>query len=108
MTSNLTEAVPLEIDGQGVWRIGRTRVSLETLVAAYDAGATAEEIVQQYPAISLADVYSVIGYFLHHPEEVGAYLTRRRQEAAGVAEEVERRFPANGLRERLMRAKERT
>jgi uncharacterized protein (DUF433 family) len=55
-----TEPVPLQTDADGVIRIGGTRVTLDTLAAAFDAGATAEEIVQQYPSLALADVYSVI------------------------------------------------
>jgi uncharacterized protein (DUF433 family) len=45
-------------------------VTLDTIVAAFDAGATAEEIAQQYSSISLADVYSVITYYLRHQTEV--------------------------------------
>jgi uncharacterized protein DUF433 len=43
------EPVPLEMDAEGVMRIGRTRVTLDTVIAAFVDGATAEEIVQQYP-----------------------------------------------------------
>ena len=41
-------------------RLNSTR-SRSRLVAAFDAGATAEEIAQQYDSVTLADVYSVIG-----------------------------------------------
>lgn len=57
------ETLPLEMDAHGVIRVGKTRVTLDTVVAAFDEGATAEEIVQQYPTLLLADVYSVIGYY---------------------------------------------
>lgn len=56
--------VPLNIDMDGVIRVGNTRVTLDTVVAAFKEGATAEEIVWQYPSLSLADVYAVIGYYL--------------------------------------------
>ena len=36
--------VPLSLDGDGVARIGGTRVTLETVVDAFNRGATAEEI----------------------------------------------------------------
>jgi uncharacterized protein DUF433 len=49
------------------------------MVAAFDAGATAEEIAQQYPSVALADVYSVITYYLRHQFDVYAYLQKRRQ-----------------------------
>ena len=39
-------------------------------MAAFDEGATAEEIVQQYPALSLADAYAAISYYLRHRSDV--------------------------------------
>ena len=60
------ERVPIHTDADGVVRVAGTRVTLDTIVAAFDAGATAEEIAQQYPSVGLADVYSVITYYLRH------------------------------------------
>ncbi len=54
------EPIPLETDADGVVRVGGTRVTLDTVVAAFNEGATAEEIVSQYPTLHLADVYAVI------------------------------------------------
>ncbi len=96
------ERIPIQTDADGVIRVGGTRVTLDTVVAAFDAGATAEEIVQQYPSVTLADVYSVIGYYLRHQPEVRAYLTERQKEAAQVREENERRFDPAGVRGRLL------
>ncbi len=96
------EPIPIHTDADGVIRVGGTRVTLDTVVAAFDAGATAEEIVQQYPSVTLADVYSVIGYYLRHQPEVRAYLTEREKEAAQVREENERRFDPAGVRDRLL------
>jgi uncharacterized protein (DUF433 family) len=96
------ERVPIHIDTDGVVRVAGTRVTLDTIVGAFDAGATAEEIVQQYSSVPLADVYSVITYYLRHKTEVCAYLQRREEHAETVRAEVERRFPSSGLRERLL------
>jgi uncharacterized protein (DUF433 family) len=96
------ERVPIHTDADGVVRVAGTRVTLDTVVAAFDAGATAEEIAEQYSSISLADVYSVITYYLRHKTEVSAYLHRRQEQAAAVREEVERRFPPSDIRERLI------
>ena len=63
------ERVPIHTDADGVGRVAGTRATLHPLVAAFDAGATAEEIAQQYSSISLADVYSVITYYLRHKTE---------------------------------------
>ena len=97
-----TERVPIHTDRDGVVRVAGTRVTLDTLVAAFDAGATAEEIVQQYPSVPLADVYAVITYYLRHQSDVFAYLQSRQQLAAAVRLENERLFPSAGVRERLL------
>jgi uncharacterized protein (DUF433 family) len=96
------ERVPIHTDADGVVRVASTRVTLDTIVRAFDAGATAEEIAQRYSSVPLADVYSVITYYLRHKPEVCAYLKRREEESEGVREDVERRFPSAGLRERLL------
>ena len=99
---DVTERVPLRADTDGVVRIDGTRVTLDTLVAAFDAGATAEEIAQQYPSVALADVYSVISYYLHHKSEVQSYLAQREGAAAAVRDENVRRFDPAGVRDRLL------
>ena len=96
------ERVPIHTDADGVVRVVGTRGTLDTIVAAFDTGATAQEIAQQYSSVLLADVYSVIAYYLRHKAEVAAYLQRREEQAAAVREEVERRFPPSGIRERLL------
>jgi uncharacterized protein (DUF433 family) len=96
------QAVPLEADRDGVLRVGGTRVMLDTVVDAFCEGATPEEIVQQYPSLSLADVYAVIGYYLQQQPEVEAYLRQRRQRAASVREQNEARYDPQGIRDRLL------
>jgi uncharacterized protein (DUF433 family) len=100
--TNVIERVPIHTDADGVVRVASTRVTLDTIVDAFETGATAEEIAQQYPTVPLVDVYSVITYYLRHKPEVETYLRKREDEAGRVREEVERRFPSEGLRERLL------
>ena len=95
------EAVPLQTDEDGVVRIGKTRVTLDTVVEAFSDGATAEEIVQQYPSLNLADVYQVIGYYLRRPAHVDQYLQKRKAKAAAVKKKNESKFDPQGLRDRL-------
>lgn len=96
------EPVPLARNVDGVVRVGETRVTLDTVVSAFEEGATAEEIVHQYPALDLADVYRVIGYYLHRREDVDAYLRRRAIEGDTVRRENENRFDPQGVRDRLL------
>lgn len=96
------EPLPLTTDARGTTRVGGTRVTLDTLVEAFQEGLTAEEIAQQYPVLDLADVYVVISYYLRHRQQVESYLAERRQEAARVRFEVEARDPRGDFRERLL------
>lgn len=97
-----TETIPLETDANGVIRVSHTRVTLDTIVVAFNEGATAEEIAQQYPSVPLADVYSVVGYYLRRHAEVEDYLRQRRQQAEDTRQRNETRFKPLGVRERLM------
>jgi uncharacterized protein (DUF433 family) len=97
-----TEIIPLETDADGVIRVSNTRVTLDTIVTAFKDGATAEEIAQQYPSVPLADVYYVIGYYLHKRDEIEAYLGKRKQEADELQNQMEARFNPIGIRERLL------
>ena len=97
-----TQPVPLAVDAQGTIRVAGTRVTLDTVAVAFERGATAEEIVQQYPALGLADVYSVLGYLLRHQAEVAAYLNERAAKGSAVREQNERRSDPQGVRARLL------
>jgi uncharacterized protein (DUF433 family) len=100
------EPVPLSMNADGVALVGRTRVPLDSVVAAFKQGATPEEIVEQFSSLNLADVYAVISYYLRHQQEVETYLQQQQQFAQQFAQQVreenERRFPSQGLRDRLL------
>jgi uncharacterized protein (DUF433 family) len=96
------EPIPLATDADGVVRVGSTRVTLDTVVAAFLEGMTPEGIVQQYPSLGLGQVYSVLGYVLNHSAEVEAYLRDRQRLAEEVRRENEARFHPVGVRDRLL------
>src|SRR5262245_39737600 len=103
MTLSLAaEPVPLRLDADGVARIGGTRVTLDTVVAAFRDGATAEEIAQRYSTRDPGDVDAVIAYVLRHRPEVDAYLEERRRQREAVRVENEARFDPTGIRDRLL------
>lgn len=93
---------PLLRADDGTIRVSGTRVPLETIVTAFDAGATAEEIVQQYPSLELAAVYAVVSYVLDNRAEVDAYMVKRRADGRALQAEIEARTSPNGIRARLL------
>jgi uncharacterized protein (DUF433 family) len=103
--SQATTTVLLSTDEAGVLRVAGTRVSLDSVVYAFDEGATAEEIAQAFPTLDLAAIYSVIGYYLQNRAEVEQYLAQRKIEREELKKEIEERFNPHGLRERLLARK---
>jgi hypothetical protein len=71
------------------------------VVAVFNQGATAEEIVYRYPSLNLADVYATIAFYLKHQSEVEVYLQQRRQQAQEIRAVNQARFDPQGLRDRL-------
>jgi len=99
---NPTFSIPLQTDANGVIRIGKTRMTLDTVITAFLEGATAEEIQEQYSSLELADIYAVLSYYLQHQTEVNAYLLDRQNLANFVQQEAEKRFNPVGIRDRLL------
>lgn len=94
--------VPLETTADGVVRVRNTRVTLDTVVTVFNQGATAEELVQRFPSVTLADVYAVLGYYLRQRAAVDAYVEQRQAEAARVREQNESGKDRQQIRERLL------
>ena len=97
-----TAIVPLITDPHGTIRVRGSRVTLDTIVTAFQGGATAEEIAQKFPAVALADIYQIIAHYLNHAAEVDAYLAQRHADALALQREVEKRFNPAGVRARLL------
>jgi len=87
-------------------RVGDTRVSLDSVIYAFNEGATPEEIAQQYTTLNLADVYAVISYYLQNHDEVVQYLQRRKAQRDELRKEIESRFDPRGIRDRLLARKQ--
>lgn len=96
-----SEPSVLQMDNTGTIRVGSTRVTLDTLAAAFAAGATPEQFAQDYPAVELTDVYAALGYYLRHKAELDGYLAGR-QSAADVRRGESPQLYPSGIRDRLI------
>jgi len=94
--------VPLRTDENGVMRVGKTRVPLDTVIYAFNQGSSPEEIAMSYPSLDLGDVYAVVNYYLHNRIEVDAYLSQREADATRIRNENEKRSPQEGIRAQLL------
>jgi uncharacterized protein (DUF433 family) len=104
---NMTQSVPLARGEDGIFRITGSRVTLDSIVHQFKSGATAEQIQEDFPSISLTDIYSVIAYYLQHTETVQDYLKEQAQTAKETRREVEKNLETRELRERLKRRRAR-
>lgn len=101
----VAETAPLQENADGVILVGKTRVTLDTVIAVFNQGATAEEIAYRYPSLNLADVYATIAFYLKHQPEVDTYLQQRRQRSQEIQSMNQARFDPQGLRDRLLARK---
>jgi uncharacterized protein (DUF433 family) len=88
-------------DEHGVKRVGTSRVMLDSVIAAFDQGHSPETIAQQYPALTLEEVYGTITYYLANKAEVDLYL--RRQDEVWRQEREKAAQAASPVVERLRR-----
>ena len=59
-------------------RVGATDVMLDSVVAGFHQGFSAETILEQYPSLRLEEVYGAIAYYLRHRSQVQAYLEQQK------------------------------
>lgn len=81
----------VEQDEQGLFRVGRLGVSLDSVVIAFQQGHSAESIQQQYSALTLEEVYGAIAFYLANRKDVYEHLARQDQ----CWEEVRQRSAQN-------------
>jgi uncharacterized protein (DUF433 family) len=97
-----TVVIPLVTEADGTIRVRDSRVTLDAILIAFKAGATAEGISQKFPGIALADVYQIIAHYLNYAQEIDSYLARREAAAAVLQSTVEDAADPRGIRVRLL------
>ena len=98
----VSQHVPLTQWEDGTIRVAGTRVTLDVIVNQFKLGATAEQIQDSFPAVSLKHIYGAIYYYLEHTEAVDAYMREQQEAAAETRQWVENQPENRGLQERLL------
>jgi uncharacterized protein (DUF433 family) len=93
----------------GYWITG-TRVSLDSIVEAFNRGAAPETIRRSFPLLSLEEVYGAITFYLAHEKEIDEYLQRSYAEFDSQADVRREQLKASKreLYDRLLRSREET
>ncbi len=73
-----------------VYRVGGTRVSLDSLVYLFREGVSAEGMVESYPALTLEQVHGALAFYLAHQDEIDSYVAAGQRAAAEQHEESRR------------------
>ena len=88
----------------GGYYVAGTRISLDSVVYAFERGNSPEAIQESFPVLKRAQIYGAIAFYLDHQAEVQRYLEseeRRIQESSIPLSEANPE-----LWNRLLRAKE--
>jgi uncharacterized protein (DUF433 family) len=90
----------------GGYYVAGVRISLDSLVHAFNEGQSPETILENFPLLKLSQIYGAIAFYLDHKTEVDQRLdeTEREFEASGIP--LAQANPA--LWEKIQRAKART
>ncbi|MEM7557387.1 MAG: DUF433 domain-containing protein, partial [Cyanobacteria bacterium P01_A01_bin.84] len=63
-----SEKPPLREDKTGAIRVGKSRVLLEMVIYAFQDGTSPETIIDDYPTLTLSDVYGAIAFYLKNKD----------------------------------------
>jgi uncharacterized protein (DUF433 family) len=83
------DPLPLTRLPDGTIRVAGTRIGLDLIIYAFNAGHTPEQIVDIWETLSLADVYALLGFYLRHRDEVDEYVRWYYEEGERVRKEIE-------------------
>jgi uncharacterized protein (DUF433 family) len=97
---------PLVTGDDGTIRVKGSRVTLDVIVRQFKQGATAEQILEDFPSLNLRDVYGAIYYYLDHEEEVEEYLKEQKDAAVETRQFIESKNGGEALRERIRARRE--
>jgi uncharacterized protein (DUF433 family) len=70
-----------------------TRISLDSVVYSFLNGESPESIAQNFPLLSLEQVYGAIAFYLANRELVDAYLKKGEAEFQGLQQSCRERSP---------------
>jgi len=73
----------------GRLRIDGTRITINQIAVLYKQGYDAEDIADQYPHLTMAQVYAALSHYLANQEEIDADLTAEEQEAEHLEQDFQ-------------------
>lgn len=99
-------SIPIREDKEGVLRVGHSQVTLDLVIGAWKLGESPESIQRSFNTLKLADIYTVIAYYLQHQMEVEEYLTGRAAVATDIHQEKIAQYQSSASRSTLLARRE--
>ncbi|MGI8669738.1 MAG: DUF433 domain-containing protein [Aridibacter sp.] len=86
-----TQKVPLTVWKDGSIRVKGTRLLIDMIINAHKNGECPEEIFESFPSnvYTVADIYSIVAYYLKNKERFEKYLAKREKEAIEIKKSIE-------------------
>ena len=97
------EGIPLNYDHRGTIRVKDSRVTLDTLVARMQVGDTREEIHEGFPSVTLAQINTILDWYLDNQAEADEYLREQEAEGERIRQRIVNEPEYKARRERLLR-----
>lgn len=92
----------VEYRNDAYWLEG-TRISLDSIVYAFQQGLSPESIIQSFPLLTLEQVYGAITFYLANRNQIDAYLAAEAAAFELMPQPLQKDAP--DLYEKLIKAK---
>ena len=91
MILETTQKIPLTLWKDGSIRVKGTRLLIDMIINAHNRGMCPEDIYDSFPsdAYKVADIYSIIAYYLKNKAKIDNYLAKREKEAEEIWKKLE-------------------
>src|SRR5713101_3202270 len=64
----------------GGYYVAGTRISLDSVVYAFNRGNSPDAIQEEYPLLKLPQIYGAIAFYLDHRNDIDGYLENKERE----------------------------
>ncbi len=106
MRLDFTQNPSLHQDADGTIRVIGSRITLDTLIAAFQRGDTPDQIHDGFPTLTLPQIYGAIAWYLNNQSEADEYLKTSEAEANELRETIECQPENIALRQTLRQKRE--
>lgn len=92
------ERLPTKFGEAETIRIKGHRISIEHVIQLFQEGMEPGQIQQEYPSLSLEEIYATITYYLHNKAAVDDYIERGEKIADAFYQEHSLKEPTPGMK----------